>query len=268
MAKINMIDKQLLEDAFGMQTGYVLDFSDASFKKFFEDFGINIDNPKYFVNGTSKANRLRTFWGIEDNELVAETINAMADMKINKDLSILARGHVSSQAKDIMEARRIQLNKAKEIAGRLSENKTIFRKNATVENNLSLSICPEIFNHIKQYLETGNYFHAVDEAYKIVRQKLEQLTGCERATDVFNPNAESRKFYDVLFGKQPKSYSPEADFYRGIGYLHLAIQFLRNEKAHKPAEELDQNLAVHYITLASLAYKLITNKIVCDNIKG
>ena len=56
-----MIDKQLLEDAFGMQTGYVLDFSDASFKKFFEDFGINIDDPKYFVNGTSKANRLRTF---------------------------------------------------------------------------------------------------------------------------------------------------------------------------------------------------------------
>ena len=99
MAKINIIDKQLLEDAFGMQTGYVLDFSDASFKKFFENFGINIDNPKYFVNGTSKANRLRTFWEIEDNELVAETINTMADMKINKDLSILARGHIQKSAK-------------------------------------------------------------------------------------------------------------------------------------------------------------------------
>ena len=259
MAKINMIDRQLLEDAFGMQTGYVLDFSDASFKKFFKDFGINIDDSKYFVNGMSKANRLRTFWDIEDDRIVAETIKAMSDMKINKDLSILAHGHVLPRAKDMMEARRIQLDKAKDIADRLTGSKITFYKNKSTGNNLSISICSEIFDHIQQYLEIGNYFHAVDEAYKIVRQKLEQITDCEKASDVFNLNAENHKFYDILFGNQPKAKTPEADFYRGIGYLHLAIQFLRNEKAHKPAEELDRNLAMHYITLASLAYKLITN---------
>ena len=163
------------------------------------------------------------------------------------------------RAKDVMEARRIQLDKVKGVAEQLAGRKMVFHKNEIMNSNLSISICPEIFNHIQKYLETGNYFHAVDEAYKIVRQKLEQLTGCEKASDVFNPNAENHKFYDTLFGNQPKPKTPEADFYRGIGYLHLTIQFLRNEKAHKPAEELDQNLAMHYITLASLAYKLITN---------
>ena len=39
----------------------------------------------------------------------------------------------------------------------------------------------------------------------------------------------------------------------------MAIQNLRNEKVHKPAEEMDKNLALHYIVLASLAYDLIDN---------
>ena len=40
----------------------------------------------------------------------------------------------------------------------------------------------------------------------------------------------------------------------------MAIQFLRNEKAHTPARDLDKNLAIHYIALASLAYDLIDRK--------
>ena len=260
MAKISIPDRQLLESAFGMRNGYVLDFTDASFKRFFEDFEINIEDEKYRANGDSKANRLRTFWDIENNQIVADTIEAMANMVIQKDLGFLTRGPVLPDARQIMENRRVQMNMIKDIAYKL-RGKPSLRSQETnkndIENGLSLSICSEIFNHIKPYLETGNYFHAVDEAYKIVRQKLEQITGCEKASDVFNLNAENHKFYDILFGNQPKPKTPEADFYRGIGYLHLAIQFLRNEKAHKPAEELDQNLAIHYITLASLAYMLI-----------
>ena len=38
----------------------------------------------------------------------------------------------------------------------------------------------------------------------------------------------------------------------------MAIQFFRNEKAHTPAYEIDKNLAIHYIVLASLAYDLIS----------
>ena len=38
----------------------------------------------------------------------------------------------------------------------------------------------------------------------------------------------------------------------------MAIQMFRNEKAHTLAKQLDRNLAIHYISLASLAYELIS----------
>lgn len=261
MANIKVSDKKLLEDAFGMGSGYVLDFSDKSFAEFFSALGIDITDEQYLKNGTSKANRLRAFWEIENEELVAQSIIEMADMVINKDLSILTRTAVLPAAKQIMDARRIQMERVKDIANKLRNVEHVdqpVKHRDAVENSFQLLICPEIFNHIKQYLETGDYFHAVEEAYKLVRHKLREITGCERASEAFNMNAENTKYWQRLFGQNPVRDTPEYDFCRGVGYLHLGIQFLRNEKAHKPADELDINLAMHYIVLASLAYELIS----------
>lgn len=130
---------------------------------------------------------------------------------------------------------------------------------AVVDNDfISLQINNAVYGHIKQYLETEDYFHAVDEAYKYVREKLREITGNEKATEVFNMNAENKKYYLQLFGKADGSTLAEKDFFRGVGYLNLTIQFLRDEKAHTLATPLERNLAIHYISLASLAYDLIT----------
>lgn len=130
---------------------------------------------------------------------------------------------------------------------------------AVIDNDfISLQINKEIYHHIKQYLDTEDYFHAVDEAYKLVREKLREITGNEKATEVFNMNAESKKYFTQLFGKPDGSTQAEKDFFRGIGYLNLTIQFLRDEKAHTVATPLERNLAIHYVSLASLAYDLIT----------
>lgn len=261
MANIKVADKNLLEEAFGMRGGYVLDFSDRSFAEFFSALGIDITDEQYLKKGTSKANRLRAFWEIANEELVAQSIIEMADMVINKDLSILTRTAVLPAAKQIMDSRRIQMERVKEIANKLRDvvhaEKPVKHRTA-VENNFQLLIRPEIFNHIKQYLETEDYFHAVEEAYKLVRHKLREITGCERASEAFNMNAENTRYWQQLFGQNPVRGTPEYDFCRGVGYLHLGIQFLRNEKAHRSANELDINLAMHYIVLASLAYELIS----------
>ena len=130
---------------------------------------------------------------------------------------------------------------------------------AVIDNDfISLQINKEVYNHIKQYLETEDYFHAVDEAYKLVREKLREITGNEKATEVFNMNAENKKYFTQLFGKPDGSTQAEKDFFRGVGYLNLTIQFLRDEKAHTLATPLERNLAIHYVSLASLAYDLIT----------
>jgi len=110
-------------------------------------------------------------------------------------------------------------------------------------------------------------FHAVEESYKLVREKLREITGKEKASDVFNNSAQNTAHYEALFGKATPANGAEADFFRGIGYLHLGVQYLRNEKAHTPATLLEPNLAVHYISLASLAYDLITRYVSEDTIK-
>ena len=130
---------------------------------------------------------------------------------------------------------------------------------AIIENDfISLQINKNVYDHIKQYLINEDYFHAVDEAYKLVRNKLQEITDNEKATEVFNMNAESKKYYTQLFGKSDGTTQAEKDFFRGVGYLNLTIQFLRDEKAHTLATALERNLAIHYISLSSLAYDLIT----------
>jgi uncharacterized protein (TIGR02391 family) len=101
-------------------------------------------------------------------------------------------------------------------------------------------------------LETGHYFNAVEESYKIVREKLKSITGKEKAHEAFNENN-----YSTIFGHESKD-DVEKDFFEGVKFLHMAIQKLRNEKAHTPAREMDKKLAIHYIVLASLAYDLIS----------
>jgi len=78
MAKLRAIDLRLIEDAFAMSGGYVLDFSNHSFSQFFSsEVGVDIDSQKYLQNGSSKANRLRAFLQIEGEPLVARALRAL-----------------------------------------------------------------------------------------------------------------------------------------------------------------------------------------------
>ena len=67
MVQLKRTEMRVIEDAFRMRSGYVLNFSDRTFAEFFEDeFGIGIYDEKYAFNGSSKANRLRAFVEAED----------------------------------------------------------------------------------------------------------------------------------------------------------------------------------------------------------
>jgi hypothetical protein len=75
-----MADRQILEKHFGMASGYVLNFSDRTFGEFvFEAVGREIHDSKYTTGGTSKANKLRTFWKIESEAMVGKLILALVD---------------------------------------------------------------------------------------------------------------------------------------------------------------------------------------------
>lgn len=147
--------------------------------------------------------------------------------------------------------------KLKEQVNKLEGLKEILENDLTDnnENNfddlLNIKIKPEIYKHIKKYLEVEDYFHAVEESYKIVREKLKEITGEEKATNAFKEDN-----FIKIFGYDPKNQM-ERDFFDGIKFLHMAIQMFRNEKVHMLAGDLNKNRAYHYIILASLAYQLI-----------
>jgi len=133
-------------------------------------------------------------------------------------------------------------------------NSSDYNEATISDNQINIILQKEVFSHVKKLLNDGHYFNAVEESYKIVREKLKSITGKEKAHEAFNENN-----YTTIFGHKAKD-DVEKDFFEGVKFLHMAIQKLRNEKAHTPANELDKNLAIHYIVLASLAYDLITRK--------
>ncbi len=69
---------RLIDDLFGMGGGYVLDFSDRTFAEFFADeLNVGIDDPKFEVEGTSKAKRLRCFLKSCDPQQRIRTLMAL-----------------------------------------------------------------------------------------------------------------------------------------------------------------------------------------------
>lgn len=250
MANLTTNDKQILEKLFQMGGGYVLNFSDRTMGEFFrDDIEIDIYDKKYNYGSGSKANRLRGFWLTADDKSVGKTIAKLIEY-IESQILI-----DNLKKTDFPEDR---IRAAQEIGERLSGRKSGKKENKSQatfkDGNINIVLQKDIFDHVQKLLNDGHYFNAVEESYKVVRKKLKDITGKEKATDAFNSAN-----YEKIFGHKPIN-DAEKDFFEGIKFLHMAIQFLRNEKAHTPARDLDKNLAIHYIALASLAYDLINRK--------
>lgn len=134
---------------------------------------------------------------------------------------------------------------------------TIYQPILTWEGDKTINpaysyIHPEILSHTSKYLESWHNFTAVEESYKIVRQRLIALTWKEKAHEAFGEN-NILKIFKTLPANQA-----EENYREWVKFLNLAIQNFRNEKAHTIAKELDEVKTIHYLYLASLALILIS----------
>ena len=85
MANLTFIQKQLIDDVFGMKGGYFLDFSNREFEEFMNDVvGFNIYN-KY--PRLSKAKIFRAFCSGEDDKYVGKAIIIAINYMIEKGLN-------------------------------------------------------------------------------------------------------------------------------------------------------------------------------------
>ncbi|MFD2717437.1 abortive infection family protein [Hymenobacter monticola] len=87
MSSLTPLDKHKLEKAFNMANGFVLDFSDKSFQAFaLDSVKLDIQDEKYNLNSGSKANRLRSFWAKESDQVVGKlTHDMLGYWKYRKD---------------------------------------------------------------------------------------------------------------------------------------------------------------------------------------
>lgn len=80
MSDLTGAEKRKLERAFGMGSGYVLNFSNRTFEKFILDsVGIEIYDEQYNYGSGSKANRMRALWDIEPNHVVGKVLGDILD---------------------------------------------------------------------------------------------------------------------------------------------------------------------------------------------
>ena len=78
MSELTAREQRKLEQLFLMGSGYVLNFSDRSMAEFVADIcNKDIYDDRYRSKGTSKANRMRTFWEQEPNGVVAGCLAAL-----------------------------------------------------------------------------------------------------------------------------------------------------------------------------------------------
>ncbi len=76
--KIRTVDIPILDKVFGMEDGYVLDFSNRTFAEFFqEELRVDVYHPRWAVDGESKAKRLRYFLRHANRKTVLDTLNAL-----------------------------------------------------------------------------------------------------------------------------------------------------------------------------------------------
>ena len=88
MSSLTSIDKRYFEKILGMASGYVLDFTDATFGEFFARYKVDIHGKKFQTYGTSKAKKMRAFWEQESDQKVATVLDELlasheADCELN-----------------------------------------------------------------------------------------------------------------------------------------------------------------------------------------
>lgn len=80
MVELTYQEKRNIEILFEMKDGFVLDFSNRSFREFiFDTVKIDINDRKFLANGESKANRLRTFLKIESDYIRGQLVESLCE---------------------------------------------------------------------------------------------------------------------------------------------------------------------------------------------
>ena len=163
MANLSPLEKHKFEKFFGMETGYVLDFSNRTFREFILDsVGIDIYDDKYNYWSGSKANRLRAFWNLEQDAIVGKLL-----MDLLEYWGLMRDQPPSPYERSLYDGCWRIASRLKETP--LVEGYEVLESYADVENFASL------MNAIRESIERNEPETALDRLHTFVVKYIRQL---------------------------------------------------------------------------------------------
>jgi hypothetical protein len=100
MEQLRSVELKVIDELFGMSSGYVLDFTNSTFADFFRrEVGIDIYDNAYAIYGGSKGKHLRAFLTIGQPRAIAKALTALWEYR---EIDRLGR----AQAETVVNARR------------------------------------------------------------------------------------------------------------------------------------------------------------------
>ncbi|MEE8295205.1 MAG: TIGR02391 family protein [Sphingomonadales bacterium] len=109
---------------------------------------------------------------------------------------------------------------------------------------------PKIQEKCLQTFEAGAFAETVEKSFKIVRDKLRELTSYETGSEAFGKGN--------LHIKGAAAPNVDADFNQAVKFLLMSIDMFKNEKSHTSDSQIQDPIrARHYLTISSLAMFLL-----------
>ena len=255
MANLTSNETRTLEVLLKMENGKILNFTNRNLYHFFMELGINVycNLEDYSLlqgyesnEHAYKAHIILKFLSHNDDKLVGETILKFIEY-IKNEISL---GKLME--KDFPEELVVRTqNIAHRLLGKPPVEVRNLPQTVFLYDTIDIILHEDIFKGVQELLKNEHYSDAVGNAYMIVLGKLKDITGHEKATDAFS----DKNCGEI--GGYKKEEAQKDNFLQGVKFLLMAIQRFRNEAAHPPLKKIEKNLALHYIALASLAYKLL-----------
>jgi uncharacterized protein (TIGR02391 family) len=114
---------------------------------------------------------------------------------------------------------------------------------------------PQIVEECARHFEQRDYGIAVEQGFKIVRDRLRQLTGHETGSEAFGKT--------TLHVEGAAAAWVDEDFNEGTKFLTMAIDRFRNEKAHTVDGNIEEPVrAFEYLAISSLAMRILDHAVV------
>lgn len=219
--------------------------------------------PKSIERISSTMQEIQNINFRKPREIMAEYMNnRLPQKRISRDIEALTEGTyittqlycegIAHEALKICESVNDLINFLQRLSKQLYNFKGLAKEK---QNNMDIkleNLHQEILTKCSKLYKDGFYVEATEKSFKVVRDRLRNLTGYEKGSEAFGKGK--------LHIKGAAAINVDSDFNEAVKFLTMAIDFFRNEKIHtSDANIQDPVRAYEYLRLSSLAMHLLDN---------